>query len=154
MDASNHAQHRNAISKTTRPFAKKSAEAKTARICSGPDHSARSTIENYRRRGCSALGCFCQNSPNLGPYLNMRSESPWPGRGRRPCLYRAIACPPLSCVDVSIAFVSIPELNSKGCAATPCSPFLSACCDVHHNVHCGECRSNTRSQRPGGIYRA
>lgn len=50
------------MSKTTRFPARKSAEPNAARTSDGPNQAARSTIENQRRRGCSASGCFFQNS--------------------------------------------------------------------------------------------
>src|SRR5688572_21361172 len=64
------------MSKTTRLLARKSAEPNILRTSAGPDHAARSTIENQRRRGCSASGCFLQNSTSVFLAPEERRVSP------------------------------------------------------------------------------
>lgn len=53
------------ILKTTRLSATKSAAPNIARTWAGLVQAAFSTIENQSRRGCSASGCFLQNSTSV-----------------------------------------------------------------------------------------
>jgi hypothetical protein len=115
------------MSKTTRLLARKSAVPNAARTSRGPDHAARSTIENHSLRGPSASLCLVQNVTRV-PRLKTRNLRclPCSHRGSKPHvpLVRSGSLSPRRPTSSAVGLRSPGSRRLSGLSQRSCSTYV------------------------------